>query len=242
MESYWPEKNFILGSMEGRGSTGQGPADREGRAAAAARTIWDWLRVGGEPGRADIILVLGSSDVRPAERGARLFLEGRAPLLVLSGGRGRYTGTWPRPEAEIYAEAAERLGVPRTAMVLEDRSTNTGENIIFTRRLLEGRGIDPRRIILVQVPFMERRALATVRRYWPGKDVRPTSPPISFDGYPAGGLDRSHLILRLAGEVQRMLEYPRLGFQAPDEVPGTVVAAWRELRELGYDGDFPAAG
>jgi uncharacterized SAM-binding protein YcdF (DUF218 family) len=212
----------------------------DGRALEAARTIWDWLRIGEPVADAGAILVLGSSDVRPAERGAQLFLEGRAPLLVLSGGRGRYTRDWPLTEAATYAPGvASGLGVPREKMVLEDRSTNTGENIVFTRRLLDGRGIDPRRWILVQTPFMERRALATFRRYWPDREVRATSPAISFDAYQAPGLTRRHLVRRLAGEVRRRVEYPRLGLQLPDEVPERVIAAWKELTALGYDGDFP---
>jgi uncharacterized SAM-binding protein YcdF (DUF218 family) len=209
----------------------------DGRALAAARIIWDWLRVGEPAGEADAILVLGSSDVRPGEWGARLCLDGRAPILVFSGARGRYTRDWPLAEAATYAAAAVAMGVPRERIVLEDRSTNTGENILFTRRLFEERGAVPRRWILVQTPFMERRAVNTFRRYWPDREVAVTSPPVSFDSYPAPGLTRTHLVRRLAGEVRRMVEYPRLGLQMPDEVPEKVLAALKELTALGYEGD-----
>ena len=39
----------------------------------------------------DLILVLGSHDTRVAERGAELFLNNYAPLILFSGGLGNLT-------------------------------------------------------------------------------------------------------------------------------------------------------
>ena len=70
---------------------------------------------------ADVILALGSNDVRVGEHAARLFLRGLAPLLVCSGHVGRLTaGRFEKSEAETFADAAVRLGVPRSAILLED--------------------------------------------------------------------------------------------------------------------------
>jgi len=214
--------------------------DRDEAIDSLARVLWDYLLVG-EPlaSEADAIIVLGSSDVRPAAWAGRLFLEGRAPRIVFSGARGRYTAKWPKTEAATFADEAARIGVPRDRMLLEDRSTNTGENIIFSRRLVESLGIEAERWILVQVPFMQRRALATFRHYWPGKSVTASSPPIPFETYEASGPSREYLLERLVGEIRRMLEYPARGLQAPDPVPEAVRAAWRELIGLGVGGDFP---
>lgn len=77
--------------------------------------------------------------------GARLFRAGKAPLMILTGGHD------PQYRATSSAEAMRRfmnaLGVPDSAMVLEERSLNTSQNAVFTADILAGRGID--RILLV---------------------------------------------------------------------------------------------
>ena len=94
--------------------------------------------------------MLGSHDTRVAERGAELFLDGWAPFVVFSGHLGALTGDrWQRSEAAVFAEVAGAKGVPRERMLIEDRSTNTGENVAFTRRLLAERGLDVGRAIAV---------------------------------------------------------------------------------------------
>ncbi len=121
---------------------------------------------------AGAILVLCSHDERVAERGAQLFLEGWAPLLIFSGGRGAITGRlWNEPEAERFARIAVEMNVPREQILIEPNSTNTGENVRFTRQLLAERGIDPESFIVVQKPYMERRSYATFRKMWPEKQV-----------------------------------------------------------------------
>ncbi len=213
-------------------------AENDGRVGRLARQLWDYLRVGEELEPADAILVFGSRDVRPGAWGARLFLRGLAPLLIVSGGRGRYTLDWPRSEAAVLKAEALRLGVPEERILLEDRSTNTGENVAFTRRLVEERGLDIRRLILVHVPFMERRVLVTLEKAWPGAAARASSPPITLEECFTPEIGRDFVIRRLCGEVARMVEYPQRGFQAPQDVPAAVIDAWRELEGLGYEGDL----
>lgn len=185
--------------------------------------------------QADLILALGSNDPRVAERAAQLFLAGYAPLLAFSGGLGRLTQElYPKPEAEVFAEVAIRLGVPREHILLENQSTNTGENILFTRRLLDQKGLHPKKILLVQKPYMLRRAYATAKKQWPEVDFLVTGPQISFTEYPTDKIPKDLLINILVGDTQRIREYPRLGFQIPQEMPGEVWAACGELIRCGY--------
>src|SRR5262245_19031964 len=137
------------------------------RIRALAEVIWRYHRLDHQLAPADAILVLCSHDKIVAERGADLFLEGWAPLLVFSGGLGSITRRlWDEPEADQFARIAVARGVPADRILVENRSTNTGENVLFTRRLLEERAIDPARFILVQKPYMERRSYATFRKLW----------------------------------------------------------------------------
>ena len=184
-----------------------------------------------------MILVLGSNDVRVGEHGARLFLQGLAPLMLFSGNVGRLTaGRFEKSEAATFADAAVRLGVPPSAILIEDTSTNTGENIDRSRALLASAGVQPSRIILVQKPYMERRAWATFKRRWPEPDLQVTSPPIPYEEYPTPQIPRDLVINILVGDVQRMRVYAERGFQVPQPMPDDVWAAWEELVARGYTG------
>ena len=200
-----------------------------------AKLIWDYHHVHHTLAPADVIIVLGSHDTRVAERGAEVFLAGWAPLIVLSGNLGALTSEiWTRPEAEIFAEVAQAKGVPRERMLLETRATHTGENVSFSRELLAGRGIHPRRVIAVQKPYMERRTLATFRQRWPEVEVVVTSPQIAFDDYPRPDISRDDVIHIMLGDLQRLIVYGRKGWSAPQEVPRDVQAAFERLVKAGY--------
>jgi len=201
-----------------------------------ARKIWDYHHLNHTLEKTDIILALGSNDLRVAEYAAELYLQGWAPLLVLSGNAGALTRErFNRPEAELFAEIALRKGVPEGAMLIEAESTNSGENVVFSRRLLESKGINPDSLILVQKPYMERRAFATFMNFWPGKRVIAASPPIPFSEYPTEDLPRDLVINIMVGDLQRIRIYPGRGFQIEQEIPDDVWQAFGKLIELGYD-------
>ncbi len=200
-----------------------------------AQILWDYMRLDHVLESSDVILVLGSNDLRVAAHAADLYLRGLAPWLVFSGNVGRLTeGVFKKSEAEMFTEVAMAKGVPESAILLEPRSTNTGQNIDLSRELLAERGLDPQRLIVVQKPYMERRGYATFMKRWPGKDVRMSSPPLSFDAYPTEELPKDLIINVLVGDVQRVRVYPDLGFQIPQPMPDEVWAAWEELVARGY--------
>jgi uncharacterized SAM-binding protein YcdF (DUF218 family) len=190
--------------------------------------------------KADAILVLCSHDERVAERGAQLFLEGWAPLLIYSGGQGEITRRlWNEPEAERFARIAMSLGVPPESILVEGKSTNTGENVRFTKQLLAEKGIDPEKFIVVQKPYMERRAYATFRNYWPEKEVIVTSPQVSFREYLAeysnSSLTAADVVGIMLGDLQRIKFYPALGYQIAQDIPDEVWASYETLVRAGYD-------
>ena len=205
-----------------------------------AQTIWDYHRLGQSLAPADAVVVLGSHDEIVAERGAQLFLEGWAPLLVFSGGRGAITSRlWNEPEAERFARIAVGMGVAPEDILIEPRSTNSGENVLFTRRLFRERQIDARRILAVQKPYMERRTWATFRKLWPEADVIVTSPRFSLDDYlkrvVSRHLSEDDVIGIMVGDLHRIRLYPERGFQVPQEIPREVWDAFETLVDAGYD-------
>ena len=201
-----------------------------------AKILWDYHHMHHQPVKSDCILVLGSHDLRVAERGAELYLQGWAPLLVFSGGLGNLTQhIWTESEADQFARIAIKLGVPREAILIENRSTNTGENILFTRQLLEQHNIHPSSFILVQKPYMERRSYATFKKHWPDKKLVVTSPQISFEDYPTEEIPLERVINIMVGDLQRIKIYPDKGFQVAQEIPPEVWAAGLQLIEYGFN-------
>ncbi|MDF2189598.1 YdcF family protein [Paraflavitalea sp. CAU 1676] len=201
-----------------------------------AQTLWDYHHMLHQPVKADCILVLGSHDKRVAVRGAELYLQGLAPLLIMSGGLGNLTKEiWTESEADQFAAIAVNMGVPSDAILVENESTNTGENILFTQELLKSKGLDPQSFIVVQKPYMERRSYATFKRHWPDKDLLVTSPQISFADYPSDEIPLERVINVMVGDLQRIKIYPAKGFQIPQDIPDNVWQAYVRLVALGYD-------
>jgi uncharacterized SAM-binding protein YcdF (DUF218 family) len=201
-----------------------------------AKQLWEYHLLHHPLEKADCILVLGSHDTRVADRGAELYLAGWAPVLLFSGGLGNVTkGIWTETEADKFAAIAVKRGVPPEAILIENQSTNTGENIVFSRRLLAEKKLHPNTFIVVQKPYMERRSYATFKKHWPDKKLIVTSPQIAFEAYANDEIPVERVINIMTGDLQRIKIYPAKGFQVPQEIPARVWKAYERLVALGFN-------
>lgn len=200
----------------------------------AVHTLWEYHRLHQRLHRADLIFVLGSNDPRVAVRAAQLYHEGLAPRILFSGGRGRFTENDTLSEAERFARVAVAKGVPEESILLEPESTNTGENIRFSRRVLEGAGLAVGRVLAVQKPYMERRTLASLEAQWPEVAVQVTSPSMSFEEYLTAELTEEFVINAMVGDFQRIVEYPKRGFASVQPIPLEAREAFETLVRAGY--------
>lgn len=141
----------------------------------------DWLRGGLEARypvvaesalpHADAIVVLGGGhygwlklpdihiDQLESSRiaaGTRAWRSGRAPTVILSGG-----GAPGDTEARTMAAAAIKLGVPASALLLEEHSRNTQDNAHYTAALADRHGI--RTVLLVTSALHMPRAMLQFR-------------------------------------------------------------------------------
>jgi len=209
------------------------------RIAAAARVVWNWLCLRHDLKPASAILCLGSFDPSAARFATQLYQQHWAPRLIFSGGiahRNDLGSTgWDKPEAEVFAAIAESEGVPKSAIILESASTNTGENFAFTRGELVRLGVKAHRLILVTKPYMTRRAAATAAVVWPSVEWIVQHEPISFDDYLSRCGDVERVLQVMVGDMHRMLIYPYLGFQSVQEVPADTLSAFRYLAANGYN-------
>jgi uncharacterized SAM-binding protein YcdF (DUF218 family) len=101
--------------------------------------------------------------------GARAWRAGRAPRVILSGGGARVG----KSEARTMAYAIGKLGVPASAVVLEERSRDTHDNARYTAALLGPDGT--RRVLLVTSSLHMPRASLVFRQA--GIDVVPVPVP-----------------------------------------------------------------
>lgn len=201
-----------------------------------AEGIWDYHQMGHDLRQVDIAIGLGSHDLGVATFAAELYHAGLFPLLIFTGGNSPTTAArFPHGEAVHYREHALKLGVPDNAILVEPEASNTGQNITLSRTLLAKHGHEPRSVLLISKPYMERRAYATCRKVWP--EVEPTcaSEPLKFDDYVRSIGDEKFVIDMLVGDLQRIIEYPKLGFATEQHVPQDVLTAYDRLVQAGFD-------
>lgn len=201
--------------------------------------LWEYMQLKQVPRQADCIIGFGCYNEDVARRCAQLYLQGYAPRILFTGGLGRNTAAmWTQSEAIRFARIAVEEGVPERDILIEDRSTNSGENLIFSRRLLMERELPCRRIIGVQKPYMERRLYAAFPVYWPEAQVTVTSWQQSYEEYIAGvsrwGRTQEDTIHMIVGDFQRISVYAELGYQIPQQIPKEAMEAFDCLVKLGY--------
>lgn len=204
------------------------------------QVIWDYLGMHQEPRKAECIVGFGNFNDNIACRAAQLYHQGYAPKVLFTGGLGRNTaGLLPEPEAVRFAKVAIAMGVPAHDILLEDRSTNTRDNILFTREKLRELDLPHGRILGVHQPFMERRICAAMGVYWPELDFSVTSPQVSIEQYledaKKQGLTENAAISVIVGDFQRMDLYAKKGYQLPQDIPEEAWEAFRQLVAMGYD-------
>ena len=201
-----------------------------------AQIIWDYHHMQHELQTCDAAIGLGSHDLGVATFAAGLYQRGLFGLLVFSGANSPTTAArFPHGEAYHYREHAIDLGVPESVILVEPHARNTGENITLSRSVLAQADTKPDSLMLISIPYMERRAYATCRQVWPEVDIVCASEALSFEEY-AHALGNVRLAIdMLVGDLQRIIEYPKFGFAIEQDVPVAVYEAYERLLHAGYD-------
>ncbi|MDX8354384.1 YdcF family protein [Cognatiyoonia sp. IB215182] len=202
----------------------------------AARILWGFHCVYDDLQRSDVIIGLGSYDMRVATRCAELFHAGLSERIIFSGASGNWTSAlYQVTEAEAFKDQAIKDGVPEDAIMLERCATHIGENISFSAKLVP----TARRVIIVTKPQTQLRCKATVLRQWPCVTALITAPATSFDAQPLPHHDERALFCEMVGDVARMKSYAERGFQVPIEIPDAVQSAFDRLVNAGFTDHLP---
>lgn len=207
------------------------------------KVLWDYLKLNMTPQKSDCIVGFGCINEDVAIKASELYLEGYAPKVLFCGGLGRNTlGRWAKSEAERFSDIAIKMGVPKKDIIIENKSTNSGENIVFTREKLLENNMSVSKILAVHKPYMERRVYSAIKNYWPEIEVITSSANYEMEEYIAltmkEGLDEKEVIETIVGDFQRIDVYAKLGYQIKQDIPKEVWSAFNQLVDMGYVGQL----
>jgi len=203
-----------------------------------AKRLWRFHCVYDDLAPSDVIVGLGSYDLRVPSRCADLFRLGLGRRLIFSGASGNWTkDLYSTTEAEAFQQHAKKMGVPEDAILLEPLATNIGENMRFCARIVP----DAATVIIVTKPQTQLRALATAKAQWKSARVLVTAPEVNFQDQPLPHHDERALICEMVGDFARMEDYARKGFQTEVDLPPETQAAFSALVAAGYVDHLPKA-
>jgi uncharacterized SAM-binding protein YcdF (DUF218 family) len=121
---------------------------------------------------ADVALVFGTGLDWKAESRVRAtaaaFHRGLAPHFIVSGGVAM-PGWNGISEAEWFRARLLERGIPPDRIHIENRATNTAENVEFSTPILLAHGWT--RVLLIMSDFEGIRAHLTARRAWHGRGI-----------------------------------------------------------------------
>jgi len=158
--------------------------------------------------KADALIVLGGEAASRPQEAARLYRQGVAPRIYVTGigdaGRNR--------------QALLAAGVPSEAIVLETKARTTHGNAVNLKPMLDAAHV--RSALIVTSPFHTRRALATFRTVIPGIEFGIVAASLPWWDQPRG---RGELNRYAFVEFLKTLEYWILYGIPPQHgsVPGT---------------------
>lgn len=199
--------------------------------------LWDYLSLDMRPVRSDVMMVFGSHDEHTAVRASELFREGFSDIVLFTGGLGKITEKiWHEPEAERFSKIAESMGVPSSAILKETGSCSTFENIVFSEKLLDEKGILCRSILAVDKPYKVRRTFLMLSDLSGDRSVCTASEDITWQDYLARydespfGVSRDDAVSLLTGEICRIIH-----LRGREYIPADIFCAYERLCSFGFD-------
>jgi uncharacterized SAM-binding protein YcdF (DUF218 family) len=206
---------------------------------ANVEILWNFLLYEDKLEKSDIIIGFGSNDVSVAKRAAELYKDGWSNTILFTGGLGKGTdGIFTKSESEIFKDIAIDNGVSEESILIENQSTNSGENIQYSKKLLEIMNYKVDKAIIVHQPNMGRRIYAAIKKQWP--EIKPIIAPshISLNSYinslKQTGISEYEIISNIVGDFQRIDVFAKKGFQIEQFIPTKTQRAFQNLCDVGY--------
>ena len=118
---------------------------------------------------ADLLFIFGTStiDSDALESVARACQQGRFPKVLVTGLSGRLYNETGKPVAHIMRDELIARGVPSDIILVQDRSTNTLEDVTFSLDVLEKHSISPESIAFLCKAHHGGRCSANLEKILP---------------------------------------------------------------------------
>jgi len=130
------------------------------------KKITNYIFLKSLPQKADLALVFGTRHQEVINKVYKLYHKELIPKILISGGINRVTG---ENEALEMSQKLIKLGVNQGDIILEDKSTNSLENVLYSKKAIEQNfGFEKiKKIIAVVKHYHSRRALMTLKKHFP---------------------------------------------------------------------------
>ena len=164
----------------------------------------------------ELLFVFGTSsiDSEILDAVARDYLQGRFPKVLATGLSGRLYHETGSPLASIMRDEFIARGVPSDVILVQDRSTNTLEDVVFSLDILEQHSISPESIAFLCKAHHSGRCLRTLRKFFPSQTLSPITYAAEYEGVKvskAGWYKHPVSRGRVYGEYLRIIEYTKRG-------------------------------
>lgn len=117
------------------------------------------------PEKSDLIMLFGSNSKKRVEKTWKIWQEGLAEKVIITGGRPNYIDDDIKSEAEIFEDDLVTLGVPKEKIIVENKSITIPDNVRSSLNLLDSLGEKCESIIIVLAWFAMRRAWVHLMKY-----------------------------------------------------------------------------
>lgn len=132
-----------------------------------AQDMYAYLAEEDEVSSADLIMAFGAKTTKRVEKAVSLYKQNFGSKLLFSGKGPTFVDNIEKTEAEIYFDFAIKNGIPESAIILEKEAITLPDNVRRTLNLLDEISYPYKRVILVNSPYIQRRASGYFKKYCP---------------------------------------------------------------------------
>lgn len=200
-----------------------------------AQILWDFHRVKDVVEPCDVIVGLGSYDIEVARKCAKMLQDGVAGHVIFTGKEGNWTtGKSAQTEAQLFADAAIDMGIAFDQIHLEEKATNIGQNVLFSKAIMLSHGWQSAVFVTKPQTTLRTRLALEVQAPEINKASKITSPDYPDMDHFLAKFGHTQLLNEMVGDLERIIKYPKKGYQAPTNIPDEVMEAYDTLQQLGF--------
>lgn len=203
-----------------------------------AKVLYDYLNVKEEIKKSDLIMGLGCKDIGISKCCSKLYNDGYANKILFSGNKGKGTEDNEKTEAVNFMNVAMLNNVSSKDIILEEKATNTYENFMYSKIMLEEKSIKHKSIIVVQKPYVKLRCRLIADVIFKEIKVFVTSEDYDFEEFlqiKSNLMSESQVIYELIGEISNIIETARFGLLRKIDIDPNVLKSYEFLISKGYD-------